>query len=153
MQMRVHSSAQVAPAPPPRADDDATRNGSARDGKAHTPSCEAEKQPRDDDDKLPPFRPLPTMLVFPNLPLLAFWCFTMGLTKKSTSLLAFSRKRGGIACGVRCKLVAALTLVLVGCVVLLGLTMLLRFSRRHRKARSSTPPEAAGECTRAHASL
>ena len=119
---------RVAPAPPQPLAAEA-------DGVSATPPTEATEAAGDEGEaRLPPFRPLPALLVFPNLPLLAFWCFALGLTKKSTALLAFSHANGGIACHGRCKLAATLTLVLVGGVVLLGLAMVLRFSRHHRSA-------------------
>ena len=126
-------SARVHPAPPPGSQACAYATSGI---KSHEQQQEQqqEQQRRADDDRLPLFRPLPAVLVFPNLPLLAFWCFTMGLSKKSTSLLAFSHARGGIACGWRCELAAMLTLALCGFVVALGLAMLLNFSCRHRKA-------------------
>lgn len=83
---------------------------------------------------LPSFRPLPSLLVFPNLPLLAFWLFALGITQKATSLLAFASAEGGIACGGGCVLLAALTLIFVAASVLLGLAMLLRFARRYHTA-------------------
>ena len=39
---------------------------------------------------VPTFRPLPGLLVFPNLPFLGFWIFNAGLVKKAVGTHAHS---------------------------------------------------------------
>lgn len=83
--------------------------------------------------KLPKFRRLPAILVFPNLPLLAFWLLATTLTKNSTSLLASCTTSRRPACGSKEIILAVATLLFVAAVLLLTLLMVVRFWQRFRK--------------------
>lgn len=50
---------------------------------------EEHRHVEEDETQLPPFIPLPGLLVFPNILLLCFWLFNTGLVKNATALLCW----------------------------------------------------------------
>ena len=84
-------------------------------------------------EPLPKFRPLPGLLVWPNLPLLAFWFFNAGLARNATALLAFELTQPPAARSPGFVALAVLVLAFVGGVLLLGLAMVVSFWWRHRR--------------------
>ena len=91
--------------------------------------------------EVPMFRPLPEILVFPNLPMLAVWFFGAGLVSKAVALLSWQATQDSSAsdlsdaleCSWPCSLAAGMTLFTVGAALGISLKMLLHFWRRFRK--------------------
>ena len=90
--------------------------------------------------EVPKFTPLPGLLVFPNLPILAFWLFNSGLVKNAVAVLSWQVVHRGsqtepvvAQCGIGCTVVAASVLAAVGTMLLIGLAMLLHFYVRFRE--------------------
>ena len=119
-------------------------------------SSDISAEPESEDDEyeevdeeiqvhLPKFRPLPGLLVWPNLPMLVFWLFNTGLVKKSTALLAWQVSVGELgaakvnidaapeaSCGWSCTTLAIFVLACVAAMLAVSYLMLRTFWREFR---------------------
>ena len=95
---------------------------------SHLVESEWEEVTVEEQVAVPTFKPLPGILVYPNLPVLAFWIFNSGLVKKSVAVLAYGQA------GIGWNLLAAAVLASVLVVLCTGFAMLRNFWRHYRAA-------------------
>lgn len=103
----------------------------------HVMAKDAEDDEEVDMVEVPPFKPYPSMLVFPALPLLVCWIFSAGLVKSGTALLMYQvqvRAPNEPTCGWGCTQLAVAVLLVILIVMITALAMLIHFSRNFRKA-------------------